>query len=339
VSESELPLPHKDRYVGLVLFGAFELLIGGFLLLMAPLTLLGWFMSQQFSPEAAAQQGTLGQMIAGASFYVLLAVFFLAMAWGSLLARRWVRPLMLSAAWLWLIIGVVAMAAVIILAPWMDDLMMASMELSGQPAPPGFVDMMPVILIFMIATTSCLYVFIPGAFVLFYQSKHVKATLELRDLTPRWSDQCPTPVFAVAHTLVILAFSALMMCAYNGVFPLFGIVVTGIPGLALDVAVAFVLVYLAWGCCLLKPSAWWTTVVISILATASMCITILLLGPTAYFEAMNMPSQQIAMMEGMPLMSVGGMIAFTLLNAVIWFAYLVWVKKYFTPTPPDAQLV
>src|SRR5438034_406184 len=73
-----------------------------------------------------------------------------------------------------------------------------------------------------------IYVILPGAWVLFYRSRHVKATCESYDPMVRWTDHCPLPVLAVS---LWLTFSALMMLVmavvYKGILPMFGSFVAG----------------------------------------------------------------------------------------------------------------
>lgn len=100
--------PYKDRYGGLVAFGILELLLGACCSLMLPLTLVNVFLSRRL-PGAAGAAGNAATAGFGLLVYGGLAVFFVTIGIGSLRARRWARTLMLVAAWMWLVSGLLGL--------------------------------------------------------------------------------------------------------------------------------------------------------------------------------------------------------------------------------------
>src|SRR5258708_33744181 len=105
----------------------------------------------------------------------------------------------------------------------------------------------------MVVAMFVIYVVIPGAMVLFSRSTHVKLPCEARDPVPRWTDRCPLPVLAV---VLIQAFGAvgmlLMLPVYGRAFPLFGLIITGLPAVAMSLAFAAFSLYAARGFYLLQ---------------------------------------------------------------------------------------
>ena len=241
--------PFKDRYIGLVLLGVFELLIGILCFLMVPMMILGFLISKT-AHVAGMPAMTNGMIASSAVLYCGLGVLFVCIGVGSIKARRWARGLMLMIAWFWLVSGIVSLFLVVVILP---DMYATIAEVQKMPA-----EIMRFMRWLTVAITAVLYVFIPGAFVLFYGSRHVKATCEWRDPSVRWTDRCPLPVLAVSLLCAFAALCmALMMGCYGWTFPFFGVVLNGVPGAACILPTAAVLGYVAWGMYRLKIAAWW----------------------------------------------------------------------------------
>ena len=95
------PSDHKDRRVGLIVFGFGEVALG---LLAGVLALFQVVMFTLPGPAMDAADAELGTSfyIFSAAFYVFFAVFFVWLGVGSILCRRWARDLSLVWGWLWL---------------------------------------------------------------------------------------------------------------------------------------------------------------------------------------------------------------------------------------------
>ena len=176
-----------------------------------------------------------------------------------------------------------------------------------------------------------IYVALPGTFILFYQSKHVKATCEDRNPDPCRTDRCPTTVFAVVHTMFFMALVFLGMCAFGGFFPGFGVYVTGGAGILLNVGAALLCIYLGCACCMLKPHAWWAITFASIALTVTAIWTVAVAGIEPYLRIVGTPDEMLELYATMPMFGKPVSIGFFILNLVLWLGYLAVVKRHFTP--------
>ena len=189
-------------------------------------------------------EGTTGSVLFTVAFFTPLAVMFVWLGVGSIMARRWAQALSLVVGWLWLVLGLASLLGVILFLPAFSEVMREASADSavseGQAAMIG-----GVIKTVMIVFQSIFFVILPGTVVLFYRSKRVKATCDLRDSKVRWTDKCPLPVLALS---VLLGFGAYQSVVGGlspfRMLPLFGILVRGVPAGVLLVGFGLVLVYL-----------------------------------------------------------------------------------------------
>jgi hypothetical protein len=269
-----------------------------------------------------------GMMIAGILFYVLAAAWFISMGVGSMLARRWARALILVSSWIWLLAGVMGLGYVVGFMPDMFD----KMSESGQmPA-----DMVTPMKFVMIGFIAVIYLVIPGALVLFYGSRHVKATCEFRDPKVRWTDRCPLPVLALSLMYGLGALAMPMAIGYGGILPLFGYLLSGAPGILALLAVAVLMAYLAWGTYRLKLPAWWAAMGFTVLFGISGIVTFLQIDMMEMYERMGMPAQQLEIIEQYGVTDLSGMALGMGLWTVGLVGFLLYVRRYFVPS--TAQL-
>lgn len=318
----------KDRRRGLVLFGAVSIVIGALcaaLALMGPLALLLIDLAPVSEVRAADPRGILLSVF----LYLALAVLFVWLGIGSMKARRWVRPIMLVVAWTWLICGVLAVGFWIVFLPDFQ----ASLAAAGSGAedlPRGSVALAAAIVsAFLIGG----YLVLPALFVAFYQSRHVRATLELRDPVERWTDRCPAPVLGLSLGLGYSALTCLMALVY-GVVPVFGAILTGVPAAAVILATSGALAVLARATYRRSMAAWWGAVALTILMTASGIVTIAQVGLLEVYRRIGFQDEQIRMLESYEVLSDTSMIVSTVVLALAGLAYLIWVRKYFLTPPP-----
>jgi hypothetical protein len=322
--EESTPVPEsvafKDRRGGLIAFGILVILIGCVSALFVPLMVVGALMLRSSAPASAADPRAVAS---AAVLYAALAVTFIWLGVGSIRARRWARTLLLILAWLWLVTGVVAMAMTALLLP----------EILAMP-PPG-VEPLPdavrsLMMVVVLVVLVLILVVLPGVLVLFYQSRHVKATVEARDPVPRWTDRCPMPVLGLSLSLGLGVVSLVpMMVLYHSVVPVFGRLVTGLPGGALLVASMVILAYCTWATYRMKPAGWWVLTVSLVVVMASSALTFTRVDLIEMYRAMGYPEEQIAQLREMNLFTGSHLLWFMAITAVLMVGYLVWVKKYF----------
>jgi hypothetical protein len=318
---------YKDRKPGLVFFGLVQIAIGGITGLMALFqALMSTLPNPALEEAGAATPGGLVLFTAG--FLAPVAVAFIWLGVGSIMARRWARDLSLVGGWLWMVFGIVGLFGLVMAFPSFPEAMEATAQepslTEEQAAMVGTVIMVGMALFHVV-----FHILLPGAFVLFFRSRNVRATCEAHDPVTRWTERCPLQVLAIS---IILAFGAyqciLAALSPFRLFPLFGTLIQGALAGVLLAGFAAVLAYLAWQLYHLAPIAWSLAVGISILGLASAILTNRGLDPADLFSGMEISEAQLesltaAMPEPSALMvhmSVWG---------VVWVGYLLYCRRYF----------
>ncbi|NLS95426.1 MAG: hypothetical protein GXX96_25075 [Planctomycetaceae bacterium] len=306
----------RDRSAGLVAFGVIQILMGIFCVMMIPFMLL----SVVVGPAAGAATD-VWTMIPAAGFYAVLAVAALWLGIGSILARRWARALTLVLAWMVLVMGIVTM---ILMGIWMPGIM-AEAAAQDPRLPPEAMIIMQVV---MLGTMGCMYLVMPGAFVAFYRSPHVKATCEFRDPHVRWTDKCPLPVLALSLMLGFGAVSMVFTLGY-GAIPFFGVILKGVPAVVVILGFILLFAYLAWAVYKLKMSAWVTTLLVYVLFGLSTIVTFSRVKMVDYYREIGLPEEQIEMVQRSGMLSRMNIPVMIGVGFVVIIAYMLWVRRYF----------
>jgi hypothetical protein len=246
---------------GLIVFGVLEILVGVLIGVMAA-TLAGIALGAfRDLPDLMGSGGTSATLGTGALVYGALAAVMVAIGIGSLLLRRWVRPLVLYIATLWLLCGVLILLI-------LGGIAASSGLLSGAPdadEPPLGLSLTPIGLGLFACVIVVLYVAIPAAMLLFHRSRGLREALERLDPKTRWTDRCPPPVLSLSLSLAISAAGCLPFI--RGPLPLFGATLAG-PAAAVVVGLAAIaLAVLAVLTYRLAPSGWWGSLAMVVIVT------------------------------------------------------------------------
>jgi len=302
------PVAHKDRRAGLILFGVLEIGIGALCALMVPLLFLALFLYPQAMSSLDRRTVVTAPLIYGA-----MATILIWLGIGSILCRRWARSLLLIVSWSWLLAGVMAIA----FFAWF------ARALSGNEQAIPFIWISIIIVaIFFIA--------VPGALVLFYQGKHVKATCEARDPVPRWTDTCPVPVLTTSLWLSVGALFLLMTPLTNqNIVPFFGVLLSGSMATLVILACSACGLYLAWTTYQLKISAWWGSLIAFTLFSASGAITFARIDLMEFYRKSGYSEQQIEQIRNMGFFTGKIMSWIMVVFFFLFLIYLLWIKKYF----------
>jgi hypothetical protein len=308
----------KDRKGGLIAFGIFQILLGALCALIVPLMILASLL------DKTAAAGSGGRMMApGMLFYAFLAVWFITMGIGSILARRWARALSLLFSWLWLVCGIGGLFFILVLMPDM----FAKMSQNGQMSPSAAEG----IRLVMTTIMTVIYVVLPGLLLLFYRSRHVKATCEAKDARTRWTDRRPLPILALSLLFGFWACSMLFMGFYNWALPFFGCILNGPAGAAAAIVLLVLMGYISWGAWHLRMAAWWCAVTALFAWLLSTVLTFARLDFVAMYEKMNLPPQQIEVIKQYGMPQSPAMIVFFSAWFVCFLGYLLYTRKYFKP--------
>lgn len=325
---------YPDRTTTLIIAGVLEVMLGclcGLMaLMMLVLSLAGPIAPPQGqAPPVPAASGPA--LIQAAIVYVVPAVAFLWIGIGLVGARRWAWTLTVVFSWTWLVIGVLSFFFFLC---FMGQSAWAAIAAQSK-APPETITVMR---IGASVAVFCIYILVPGVFLLLCHHASVRATCLRRDPQTRWTDRCPMPVLAPSILLALSVISMFSLAAYNWTVPLFGGFISGAAGAAVVLLLAVVLAYLAWGTYRLQRAAWWGALLLGIVGTANMAITFSRNDLGQMYQKMGMPPDQLEMIRKMgmidsmsrwgPWMGLAG--------GAFWLGYLLYIRRYFFRSNGDS---
>jgi hypothetical protein len=198
---------------------------------------------------------------------------------------------------------------------------------NGQPAmPPGAITGM---VIGMTLFFGFFFVLLPAVWIFFYNSRHVKATCETRDPVTRWTDACPLPVLALSLWLLFAVPMLLLMPVMgHSVIPFFGMLLSGLPGSLMCLAVAALWAWCAWLLYKLDVRGWWLILIAIVAYTVSALVTFSRHSMLEMYQLMGYPQAQIDQIQKMGLFTGNSMAWWTVIFMVPFLGYLLFVKKY-----------
>jgi len=312
---------YRDRSVGLAIFGVIEILIGLVCALLIPLIVVAAVATRQLGGPGASPD--LRSTVPSLVVYAVIAVAFVWLGVGSILARRWARALMLVLSWLWLVTGVVAMMS----SWWLLPAVWA--QVGGMTGLPGGA------LLLVRLTTALLlgfiYVALPAAFVLFYRSPDVAATCRARDPNPSWVDDCPPHLVSLVLVYALGAVSVLTVPAYGFVLPVFGVVLDGAAGAAGWAIILALLIGLAWATARRDLRAWRVGMAGTGVAFLATTVTVAAVPVRVLVERMRLPPEQTALLEAIGLPGPAVMVLLSVLAWGTFAGYLAWTRRFFGP--------
>lgn len=310
----------KGWKIGLAIMGAIQILFGVVFAFMAISTAVFVVASRFIKTEGLVFFGS-GMVAWVVVFYLLFAVASIVVGVGTIRARRWARALVLISSWIWLIMGIAGFLIYLITMP--------EMMKNFPAAPPGMESFSSFMTGSMIAISGFFYVLLPGCFVIFFRNKNVKALCEARDPKPCWTDRCPLPVLALSLFTGLTALSMFWMVSLGGLFPFFGKVLSGVPGIGLTIILMGLTGYFAWGLYKLKLSAWWGTVVTYSIFMISTILTFGSMDMAEIYAYMKVPAEFIQQMEKMGSSQYFNFTLMSALPAVLYLAFMLYSRKYF----------
>lgn len=308
--------PLKNRRPGLIGCGIVYLLFGlmfvGFALLMV-ITLVA-------APPEARQNMPPGMAIYVGLFYLALASLFGTLGIGSMMARRWAPPLILVTSWGWLVTGAATAGVMGFFVPQF----LAALPNNQPEVKTAMAGCMSV-------GIGLFGILLPLAFVLFYRSKHVKATVDTLDPVPRWTDGQPVSLLIFASWMIIGAVTTLLSSFMYKALPIGSFMLRGLPMFAFMAGLATFLFWIGVGTIRRLRAAWWSALVMMIVGVAWSVSYLTGTDPVAMYEAMGMPvdPQQVKMVTAMYASPF-----FHAWMAALWIGYLVfllYIRRYFFP--------
>jgi hypothetical protein len=239
-------MAYKDRTPVLVLFGVILLVVGVAMALLGPLEMHAMYLFAEggrFHYDGFGIGSFMfGNIAAQIVAYYLIAVVCMPLGYGHVKRLRWARTLSLALLGCWLVVGIPLMVALMFI-------LMASKEVT-----------LPIVLIALICLALS-YAVVPVLLIRFYRSRDVRLTFESRDPRHNWLEDVPIPVLVICgvfgSTIVVLQ----VLILFNGVFPLFHVLIFQPRGIALIALSVLILVGLIWGLLALRRWAWWGAII------------------------------------------------------------------------------
>jgi hypothetical protein len=324
------PATYQDRSTGLLVFGILEIAGGALAALMIPFMLLGMVLGQ----KAAGGAVPLRSVIPSAITYAIAAVILVTLGIAAIQARRWAWALNLILSWIWLIAGVLITGLMIFILPSGFLAGMKTASAQNPNAPPLSPAVAAVIVTLMIVLFAVFFVLLPLAFLLFYRSRNVEETCRHRDPVERWTDRRPLPVIAVGLLAAVGSLYYLVISFTAPLFPFFGRYLTGVPGGIGCLAVALVDVFIAVAILRLKIVGWWVAVIALIIRIASAAITYARADLMQAYARLGWSSDRLAAVSNNPLLRSHAFLWVSLLFMILYFGFLLWLKRYFRPAAP-----
>jgi uncharacterized membrane protein len=324
---------YTDRSTGLIIYGIVQILLAALAALMIPFMLLSAVLSRKM-PGGAMPAGTY---VSGICSYSFAAAALAMLGIGSIQARRWAWALNLILSWIWLIIGVVATVAMTVFMPSIFASTFRQAAAQTPNAPPMPTGVAAVILTVVIVFFSIFLVVVPIAFLLFFKRKDVEETCRRRDPIERWTDRCPLPVLAVSLLCGCGAVYYLLLAVTTPMMPFFGRYLTGLAGAAALVTLAGIDGFLALSLYRLRLAAWWMAVGLLGLRLVSSALTFRHADLLQMYSKMGWSDAQLQQMSANPaLRSSSMMLWWSMGFTLLFFGYLIWIKRYFA-TPGDSS--
>ena len=327
------PPPYVDRSTGLVVFGIAQIILGLLAALMIPLIALGAVVSR-LGPGGPMHAG---QLFSATSTYAFAAVVLVSLGIGSIQYRRWARALTLITSWYWLIMGtLVTILLTAVMPVAMRTALQVQEHTANAPSPEISTTAMAIIVTLVIVFLAFFLVVVPIAFVVFYSRADVAATCRDRDPVERWTDRTPLPVLGASVVFFVGALYLLVVGVTTPIFPFFGRYLTGIPGVSCFLVLAALDSYLALAIYRLKVTGWWIATIMLPIRLVSMALTYIKADLIQAYSRMGSSDAELRMLQSSPILRGHVVLWWSLISLVVFFGYLLWIKRYFK-TPPEPQ--
>jgi hypothetical protein len=316
---------YRDRKTGLIIFGIFEILLGG----LCALFLLILLANLALRPaDATAPPAPITPVL---FVYVLGAVAFIWLGIGSVAAQRWARALLLCLSAVGLFFGLFGIAILSLIVPQISQAVQQAAAQGGRAIPP---DAARLVAIGTVAALSVVYILLPGALFLFYRSPHVRRTCEARDPVERWTDRCPLPVLAFCLVGALGEACFLNLQLSMGATVLFGVTLTGAVNDVVAALIAGWCLYLVWGLYRLRLRAWWLMLASQGLCVISNVITAYRYDLTELYIKMGFDNRMAYAAGHMVGPAFRWLMPSFILPSLVW---LLFLRRYFEPPALPAQ--
>ncbi|HZZ59285.1 MAG TPA: hypothetical protein VFE31_15750 [Opitutaceae bacterium] len=316
---------YQDRRIGLVVGGVIIAIVGFFFVLAALLAPIG----QIAAGDGSGQPVAWNVVGSGVCTNLLIAIPAIWVGVGSLLHRRWVRPIVLT-------VSVLLAASGLFECALLPRVVARTLQrtAAANPLPPAAIAAAQWI---SLVVMLVLLVVIPALYFWYYGKRDVKLTLEARDPVSRWTDGKPVPLIGACVCLAwgavyLLGFSLLLRTA----FPLFGTVAPPAVSRLLWLAFALFSLYAARGFYRRDRAVWTAYFVVFLAMGASGLFTLHHLGLRELYARSGIPAGQADQILGVLSGLDHAVVAATAALVAGWLGFLLYLRRYFPPAAAEA---
>jgi len=251
---------YKDKSKIIYLLGSLILLIGLSSAFIAPIEIYSYYLFSKGGRFYIEGFGMGSLMFANITIqviaYYLIAVLFIILGYGHLKLREWARSLSVAVLWAWMVIG----APLVLVLIFMFSVKSPS-------------------IILMVIAILLVYPIIPLLMIWFYRTKNVLLTFnKIKNNANQNYNNLVNKIPIIVKTITVLFIFFIIVFhihfLFNGFFPLFGKLLSGLNGFILIDIFIFLLCFLIWGLLRLKSWFWYGSIVYLIFLILSTAITL-----------------------------------------------------------------
>jgi hypothetical protein len=305
---------YKDRKWILTTIGGFLLLAGIAVAFLGPVEMYCFYLFSEggrFHYEGfgfgSFMFGNIACQIIG---YYLIAALCIPLGYGHLKVRRWARTFSLTLLGCWLVVGAPLTVVFFLILVTAKELTL-------------FAALIAVIFL------ALSYLVIPVLLIRFYRSRNVRLTFEARDPRSYSIEKFPLPILVLCSLFLFYAVALHVPIFFNGIFPLFGILLFGLQGILLIDVSIMCLLGLAWGILKRKNWAWWGSLIYFVLLILSLILTFSGYSFSDILAGMVFPPTEMEALQGVPFhgLHIAALIGIPL---PITLGLIIFSKRYFS---------
>ena len=275
----------RDRSLVLRLFGGLLLIAGVGVGFLGPLEMSTFYLFGEGGRFHYPGFGFGSFMFANIAsqiigYYLISAVFIL-LGYGHLAMRRWARKLSVVILWFWLVIGAPMIVALFFILAGTKELSLAAA-------------------IGALLILALSYFVFPFLLIRFYRGQNVRRTFENKDANGHWIEGLPTSILVLSCLYLFYILMLQILIMFNGLFPVFGEFRFGLQGIILlDISIGCLMI-MTWGTLRQRLWAWWASVILLALFTASTVYTFWRYTYADLLAGLAFPARELEFLGGIP---------------------------------------
>ncbi|MCP4581144.1 MAG: hypothetical protein GY839_05965 [candidate division Zixibacteria bacterium] len=305
----------KNRKGFLIFFGVVEIFLGFIFLLFAIMAAIGTsYMNTNTEMNGTPFYTT--QIDISLLVYFFIAILIVTLGIGNIKVRRWAKDFTLIVSWYGMILGTISYIFMfVVLSYTLSDLPSESKSIAQ-------------VIMFIF---GCFFVVVPLVFILFFQSKNVKYTVDSIDTKIGWTDKAPLTVIALYLLTLLGGLAPLMSASYGWAIIFFGTVLHGIPGAMFILLNSGLFILFGYYLYKLDIRGWWGLVLLNITWLINSIITVSNVSILELYEKMNLPPESLHQIENMPFLNSKIFLIYSFVLFSFLMGYMFLIKKHFSP--------